>query len=207
MSGSMSSIQADAERQGTATLVPLIVESSSSDEEDSTQAADTSQGAMSSSGRRSPDQPVSESLYTHRFKHVMTEEGHAVITGRDGTLQRCEDEPIHMPGAVQSFGLMLAIHEEEDGRFQVRYVSENSKRFLGRSPQELFQLGDFLDILTDEQAENLLDHIDFIRDEDADPAVNGPEVFSLSIKAPGKRRSVKLWCAIHVHPADRKSVV
>jgi len=207
MSGSMSSIQADAERQGTATLVPLIVESSSSDEEDSVPAADISQGAMSSSGRRSPDPPVSESLYTHRFKHVMTEEGHAVITGRDGTLQRCEDEPIHMPGAVQSFGLMLAIHEEEDGRFQVRYVSENSKRFLGRSPQELFRLVDFLDILTDEQAENLLDHIDFIRDEDADPAVNGPEVFSLSIKPPGKGRSVKLWCAIHVHPAHPDMVI
>ncbi|KAK0617072.1 hypothetical protein B0T14DRAFT_568619 [Immersiella caudata] len=205
LSGSMSSIQADAERQGTATLVPLIVESSSSDEEST--PVDMSQPDVSSSGRNSPEPPVLESLYTHRFKHVMTDEGHAVITGRDGTLQRCEDEPIHMPGAVQAFGLMVAICEEPDGRFQVRYVSENSKRFLSRSPQELFQLGDFLDILTDEQAENLLDHIDFIRDEDADPATNGPEVFSISVTPPGKRRAVKLWCAIHVHLAQRDIVI
>jgi light-regulated signal transduction histidine kinase (bacteriophytochrome)/CheY-like chemotaxis protein len=187
-------------------MVPLIVESSSSSDEESVSAADLNQPEMSSSGRRSPEQPVLEALYTHRFKHVLTDEGHAVITGIDGKLQRCEDEPIHMPGAVQAFGMMIAIHEEPDGRFQVRYVSENSKRFLGRSPQELFQLGDFLDILTDEQADNLLDHIDFIRDEDADPAINGPEVFSLSIKAPGKR-TVKLWCAIHVHPGHRDMII
>ena len=34
-----------------------------------------------------------------RFAHVMTADGHAVITGRKGdTLRRCEDEPIHIPG-------------------------------------------------------------------------------------------------------------
>lgn len=33
-------------------------------------------------------------LMTARFKHIVTAEGHAIITGRDGeTLQRCEDEP------------------------------------------------------------------------------------------------------------------
>jgi len=42
-------------------------------------------------------------LVTARFKHVVTEDGHAIITGRNGeTLQRCEDEPIHIPGAVVS---------------------------------------------------------------------------------------------------------
>lgn len=35
-----------------------------------------------------------EALVTARFKHVVTADGHAIITGRDGnTLQRCEDEP------------------------------------------------------------------------------------------------------------------
>jgi len=150
----MSSIQADAERQGTATLVPLIVGSTEDDYDDdeSVAAFDTSQDAMSISSHRSASRDGTKTLYTQRFKHVVTQEGHAVITGRDGTLQRCEDEPIHMPGAVQGFGMMIAIREERDGRFQVRYVSENSKRFIGYSPQELFQLSDFLDILTEEQA-------------------------------------------------------
>jgi hypothetical protein len=39
------------------------------------------------------EESISE-LLTARFKHIVTAEGHAVITGHDGkTLQRCEDEP------------------------------------------------------------------------------------------------------------------
>ncbi len=76
---------------------------------------------------------------------------------------------------------MIAIHDEEESCFVVRYVSENSKRIIGYGPEELFSLANLLDILTDEQADNLLDHIDFIRDEDVTPDVNGPEVFSISL--------------------------
>lgn len=48
------------------------------------------------------NEPLNEDYMTKRFRHVVTEEGHAILTGRDGTLQRCEDEPIHTPGAVVS---------------------------------------------------------------------------------------------------------
>lgn len=186
--GPRSSVQADAERHRSATLNLF---SDDSDDEASEPAGDTRSGRIASSvGRDStggqPDIPP-DGYVTSRFKHVMTDEGHLVITGRDGTLQRCEDEPIHAPGAVQGFGLMLAIREEADGRFTVRYASENSKRIIGYTPLELFRLNNFTDILTEEQADNLLDHIDFIRDEDADPAINGPEVFSMSIRPPKKR--------------------
>lgn len=132
-----------------------------------------------------------------------------VITGRDGnTLQRCEDEPIHLPGAVQGFGLLLALQDDPGGSadggdcLAVRVVSENSKRILGRTPRELFALESFTDILSEEQADNLLDHIDFIKDEDSDVMANGPEVFTLSIKIPGVSRTRKLWCAIHLSPAN-----
>jgi len=162
---------------------------------------------LSSAGFSTDTESTHDAHYTHRFKHVVTEDGHAVITGRDGKLQRCEDEPIHTPGAVQAFGVMVAIQEDEEGRFQVHFVSENSNRILGYTPQQLFRLNSFLDILTEEQAENLLDHIDFIRDEDADPSINGPEVFSLSIRPRGGGRSFKLWCAIHVNPANPELVV
>ncbi|PVI02857.1 hypothetical protein DM02DRAFT_521935 [Periconia macrospinosa] len=145
-----------------------------------------------------------ESLVTHRFKHIVTEGGHAVITGRDGdTLQRCEDEPIHIPGAVQGFGLLVALQEDVSGNgpLRVRVVSENSKRIIGRSPKELFALESFTDILSEEQADNLLDHIDFIKDEDSDVQTNGPDVFTISVKVPGAR-SRKLWCAIHINEAN-----
>ena len=146
-------------------------------------------------------------LVTARFKHVVTEEGHAVIIGRDGdTLQRCEDEPIHIPGAVQGFGLLIALQEIDEGKLLVRVVSENSKKLIGYTPKQLFALESFCDILSEEQTDNLLDHIDFIKDEDVDPATNGPEVFTLSIRSPS-RRSQKMWCAMHINESNRDLII
>ncbi|KXT13019.1 hypothetical protein AC579_3325 [Pseudocercospora musae] len=138
-------------------------------------------------------------LVTARFKHVVTEGGHAIITGRDGeTLQRCEDEPIHIPGAVQGFGLLIALEEEQEGKLVVKVVSENSKRLMGFTPRQLFSLDSFTDILSEEQADNLLDHVDFIRDEEADVITNGPEVFTISVRN-AQRKNQKFWCAMHIN--------
>ncbi|KAK3079907.1 hypothetical protein LTS18_003619, partial [Coniosporium uncinatum] len=146
-------------------------------------------------------------ILTARFKHVISEDGHAVITGRDGeTLQRCEDEPIHIPGAVQAFGLLIALYEESEGKLIVRIVSENAKRIIGYTPQQLFALDSFTDIFSEDQADNLLDHIDFIREDDADIATNGPEVFTMSIRTP-HRKSVKLWCAIHQNDSNPDIII
>ncbi|GIZ39223.1 hypothetical protein CKM354_000261400 [Cercospora kikuchii] len=146
-------------------------------------------------------------LVTARFKHVVTDGGHAIITGRDGdTLQRCEDEPIHIPGAVQGFGLLIALEEQQEGKLVVRIVSENSRRLIGYTPQQLFALDSFTDILSEEQADNLLDHVDFIRDEDADVVTNGPEVFTMSVRNP-QRKSQKFWCAMHINERNPNLVI
>lgn len=160
-----------------------------------------------SSPSREPSIRNEDGILTARFKHVVTDGGHAVITGRDGeTLQRCEDEPIHIPGAIQSFGLLIAFREENE-KLVVRVVSENSANIIGYTPAQLFSLDNFLDIFTEEQADNLLDHLDFIRDEDAaDVASNGPEVFMLSVRPP-QHRTRKLWCAIHVPQHDNGLVI
>lgn len=159
--------------------------------------------SVTNSARTNDETP----LITARFKHLVTDGGHAVITGRDGeTLQRCEDEPIHIPGAVQSFGLLLAF-KEEDGRLVVHVVSENSHRIIGYTPSQLFKLDNFLDIFSDEQADNLLDHLDFIRDEGAsDVVANGPEVFMLSVRPP-QHRTRRLWCAMHQSTADKEMII
>ncbi|THZ06319.1 hypothetical protein D6C93_01529 [Aureobasidium pullulans] len=150
---------------------------------------------------------IGSGLLTARFKHVVSEGGHAVITGRDGdTLQRCEDEPIHIPGAVQSFGLLIAFEEESEGKLLVRVVSENSKRLIGYTPKQLFALDSFTDILSEDQTDNLLDHVDFIRDEDADVGANGPEVFTMSIRTP-QRKLQKLWCAMHINESNPGLVI
>lgn len=81
--------------------------------------ADDSRTTM---GGESPE----ESYVTTRFEHKMTGEGHCVITGVSGSenMQRCEDEPIHIPGAVQGFGVLVALKEDADGRLGVKIVSE-----------------------------------------------------------------------------------
>ncbi|KAL8967513.1 MAG: hypothetical protein Q9183_002887, partial [Haloplaca sp. 2 TL-2023] len=195
---------ADKERMGGARQMQTFVQHSSARSESAPSVSEPQ--SVADSNRTIPDDHGG--LLTARFKHVVTDEGHAVIIGRDGdTLQRCEDEPIHIPGAIQSFGLLIALREEEDGKFKVRIVSENSKKIIGYTPKQLFELDSFCDILTEEQADNLLDHVDFIREEDADPATNGPEVFTLAIKPPSSRRAQKLWCAMHVNEANRDLVI
>ncbi|KAJ5465552.1 hypothetical protein N7530_009339 [Penicillium desertorum] len=154
--------------------------------------------------RRNADDPTH---ITTRFKHVMTDSGHAVITGRDGeAFQYCEDEPIRIPGAIQSFGLMIALREESPNRLIVRIVSENSADFLGYSPKQLFELKNFCDILSEEQTDTLLDHVEFVRDDAYDPSIDGPEVFNMSIRrADGER--CKFWCATHVSQTQKDLII
>ncbi|KAK2591677.1 hypothetical protein QQS21_010637 [Conoideocrella luteorostrata] len=216
LSGPVSSIQADAVRHGTVGVAPVDLDIAASDSESFLE--ETESGALrgddapavghDSISHNSANQSLGDLPHmTTRFTHVETEDGHAIITGRDEALQQCEDEPIHTPGAVQGFGVLMALREDSSGSFSVRYVSENSGRIIGHTPQQLFRMKNFLDVLTEEQQDNLLDHIDFIRDEDADPAVNGPEVLSLSIKPSKSNKSAKFWCAIHIHNAHPDLVI
>jgi light-regulated signal transduction histidine kinase (bacteriophytochrome) len=87
--------------------------------------------------------------------------------------------------------------------FPVRIVSENSERITGRTPVELFALNSFMDIFEADEADELISHIDFVKDkdEDADVATNGPEVFTLTLNI-GKKQSRKLWCAVHQNEAS-----
>lgn len=171
----------------------------------STGPSDGRTSGYASSTRSNIDDPGP--LVTARFKHVVTDGGHAIITGRDGeTLQRCEDEPIHIPGAIQGFGVLIAMEEQQEGKLVVRVVSENSKNLLGYTPKQLFALESFTDILSDEQADNLLDHVDFIRDEEADVVANGPEVFTLAVRSPS-RKNQKLWCAMHINESQPHLII
>ncbi|RAK96027.1 putative sensor histidine kinase/response regulator [Aspergillus ibericus CBS 121593] len=147
------------------------------------------------------------SLVTARFQHVITEGGHAVVTGNTpDSFRACEDEPIHIPGAVQTFGVMVVLREQPGDVLTVHVASENSEAILGHSPSSLFALESFSDILQADQTDILLDHIDFIRDEAYDPAADGPEVFILAVNdRMGRPR--RFWCAIHVNLAHRDVII
>ncbi|KAK7056633.1 hypothetical protein VNI00_002350 [Paramarasmius palmivorus] len=107
-------------------------------------------------------------LATVRFQYTQDSNGHHVVTGREGQFTKCEDEPIRTPGAVQGFGVLIAVEELED-RLLVRQVSENSSEILGLSPQYLFSLECFTDTLPDSQASLLWDNIQFLNDPSLGP--------------------------------------
>ncbi|KAJ6557231.1 hypothetical protein DFH09DRAFT_1280009 [Mycena vulgaris] len=151
---------------------------------------------------------------TVRFKHVQDEHGHHVILGREGKLARCEDEPIRAPGAVQGFGVLIAVDELEDA-LVVRQVSENAEELLGLSPRYLFSLDCFTDTLPDSQAAILFDNIPYLSESDmnAQDEEASPHVFLLTgwgapgsaapddMEASAGRRSWTCWCAVH-RPSD-----
>jgi hypothetical protein len=62
-----------------------------------------------------------------RFEHQETDEGHVIVTGRKGELLKCEDEPIHIPGAIQDFGVLIAVEQDDEGNYLVVQASEVSR--------------------------------------------------------------------------------
>ncbi|KAL4863603.1 hypothetical protein BDV12DRAFT_177298 [Aspergillus spectabilis] len=140
-------------------------------------------------------------LMTSRFRHIVTDDGHAVITGRTAdSFKVCEDEPIRIPGAIQSFGALVVVREESDEQMVVRVVSENAESILGYSPNDLFALPTLSDIFPEDQADIFLDHVDFVKDSGYDASVDGPEVFILTVKQPDGG-TVRVWCAMHTSSA------
>lgn len=65
-----------------------------------------------------------------RFEHQQTEDGHVIVTGRQGGYFKCEDEPIHIPGAIQDFGVLMAMEADGNGKYPIVQVSEVSMFLL-----------------------------------------------------------------------------
>lgn len=153
------------------------------------------------------DIDANEPLMTDRMEHVFTDEGHYVSTGNGKTtIERCEDEPIRTPGAIQSFGAMVALREESPNQFVVRTVSENSELILGFSPQQLFATESFTDLLNENQRNVFLEHLDYARDDSYDLIIDGPEVFLLTIRQPSGD-DIRFWCAAHVNQENKDIVI
>ncbi|KAL5524537.1 hypothetical protein ACEPAF_9677 [Sanghuangporus sanghuang] len=173
----------------------------------------------------SSNMSTSSELVTFRFEYVVDENGFHVLTGREGTLTKCEHEPIHAPGAVQGFGVLIAVEEDDNtGNLVVRQVSENSTELLGLSPQYLFGLECFTQTLPDTQADLLWDNVQFLNDSEFSEGEqennDNPQVFLLSgwgepgsapsdedeeLEREGDRRFWTCWCAAHRPPSRHKS--
>ncbi|KAH9986884.1 hypothetical protein BJV74DRAFT_927090 [Russula compacta] len=176
--------------------------------------SDDSAHGTGRSGGSSGGYPPGDDLVTFRFEHREDGDGHHVVIGREGMLSRCEDEPIRTPGAVQGFGVLIAVQEDiKNDRLLVRQVSENSTELLGLSPRYLFSLTSFTDVLPDSQASILWDNIQYLADPDEDSPSedDSPHIFLLSGWGmpgsallddgdgdPQRRRLWSCWCAAHL---------
>ncbi|GAC94692.1 sensor histidine kinase/response regulator [Pseudozyma hubeiensis SY62] len=193
---------------------PDIIHEGRNRPEDVDKDADRAMAQMKVPGNEDVDlRDHLEQLTTTRFEYVKTDEGHMILTGRGGKLARCEDEPIHIPGAVQSFGCMVVVRISPDGEMIVRQASENSIDILGVSPSYLFSLPTFLDILDEDQADLLWDNIDSLDQSSQDLAESGPTVFQLRgynmagyderIAQGSQRSRWNAWCGAHI--PDRRN--
>lgn len=159
-----------------------------------------------SSATDSIPRPEPHPFITSRHGHVLTESGHSVTIGGRQILQRCEDEPIRIPGAIQSFGVIIALREESPDQLVVRVVSENSEQIFGYSAQQLFALHSFFDIMSESQTTTFTEHLDYVRDDGHDLDADGPEVFLLPILlSSGETR--RFWCAAHVSQENKDIII
>ncbi|KAH7383617.1 PHY2, histidine kinase-group VIII protein [Cadophora sp. MPI-SDFR-AT-0126] len=121
---------------------------------------------------------------------------------------RCEDEPIHTPGAVQSYGALLALKYNQEGSLDVRIVSENSRWVLEYSPEELFSLKSFLDILDAESRENVVAQVEHALKE-LPKEINEDthlDIFDVNLLLPNGS-SKRLWCALHISKGTKDLVI
>jgi len=134
---------------------------------------------------------------------VMINEG----TSKQETFYSCEDEPIHAPGAIQNYGALVALRYDGSGNLLVRIASENSFNLLKRSPEELFGLETFFDILGDDVQEDMSARIaNAIKSIDEQSVDTYLDVFTMSIVSP-EGDHISLWCAIHIAQGTKDLVI
>ena len=52
------------------------------------------------------------------------------------TLTNCDREPVHVPGCIQPFGVLLSIDPEN---FTILQISDNAEHWFGSAPGEYLQ--------------------------------------------------------------------
>lgn len=159
-----------------------------------TNGADTASVVSNSSNNSKPEEaPVTSS----RFELAVLEDGsYGVVQGRNH-FTRCEDERIDIPGAIQSFGMLVALKLDASGVYVPRIVSENSYFVSRYWPQEIFAFGDFHQVMPLYMRPQFNTILRDIRAEyDADGKVQEPIVFESAFKD-RDGRLLPAWCAAH----------
>lgn len=138
---------------------------------------------------------------TQRFSYLPPGDGSgsATTSETEQKIYRCEDEPIHIPGAIQSFGALIAVRENDDGLFVVRIVSENAQAVTSFDPETLFNLRSFTDLLVQSDKKEFVSRVKGLRSE---KERTNPDVFTVSLTSL-VGLPTPLFCAMHLsHEAN-----
>ncbi|KAF2795525.1 phytochrome-like protein [Melanomma pulvis-pyrius CBS 109.77] len=145
--------------------------------------------------------PAKDALvYTECGEYAFTgEQGHGVITGNRAQFTRCEDEQIHIPGAIQPHGMLIGLDtiEDTETRYCCRVVSENSEDICRYTPRVLLSLNDFLSILAPSHRLAFHKCVSGIKNQFTSTLKSHePKVFPVSFQQP-EGETIPVWCAAH----------
>ncbi|KAK4452554.1 hypothetical protein QBC34DRAFT_377046 [Podospora aff. communis PSN243] len=145
----------------------------------------------------------SDPLLTDRFEYAILDDGsHGVVQGTRRAFTRCEDELIHIPGAIQSYGMLVALKRHAEGVFVPRIVSENSYLICRYEPRDLFGFDSFNQVMPIYQRSLFNAQLRGIRRQySLKGKEQEPVVFAFSFFDP-EGRLIPCWCAAHYRGGD-----
>jgi len=141
----------------------------------------------------------SGSLVSDKFEYAILDDGtHGVIHGTRRAFTRCEDELIHIPGAIQSYGMLVALkHKPKENVYVPRIVSENSHYICRYQPLDIFSFDSFDQLMPLYQRalfKAQMKHL--LRVYEGSGKEQEPVVFAFSFFDP-QGRLIPCWCAAH----------
>ncbi|KAF2466189.1 uncharacterized protein BDR25DRAFT_345761 [Lindgomyces ingoldianus] len=159
-----------------------------------------------------PPQGSPQPVYAGRSEYAYSDEtGHGIVSGKRTHITRCEDEPIHIPGAIQSHGMLIGLEvvERPDTtlRYLCRVVSENSETICKYTPRVIFDLDNFLLVFPAHQRLIFQSHAQSVIALFKKSTKSAePKVFSVSFLDPSGY-IIPAWCAMHFLGGDHHLLI
>ncbi|KAK3682924.1 phytochrome-like protein [Podospora appendiculata] len=137
-------------------------------------------------------------LLSDRFEYAaLADDSHGVVHGSRRAFTRCEDELIHIPGAIQPHGMLVALKRHGKGVFIPRIVSENSHLICHYQPSELLGLDNFHEVMPIYQRSMFNTHMTNVYSAYEHTKTTGePILFEFAFFDP-TGLVVPCWCAAH----------
>ncbi|QSZ32338.1 hypothetical protein DSL72_001912 [Monilinia vaccinii-corymbosi] len=141
-----------------------------------------------------PSSPSERTFITTSTHHLLSDNQSTSSHIIDEKVLRCEDEPIQIPGSIQSFGALVALEEKEDGLFAVRIASENCQSIIGCGPEDLFELSCFSQLLSPVYKADFKARIEARKLWHQKEKLRAyPDIFTMMLES----THVPMYCALH----------